>query len=1157
MAGHGRADLSLAILQQVGTALKGTIDAAVARTTQATAETELTEAESSIIHHDPLTAEVLFERVRRRYWADLSDSQRYRLQVGRANVAISQGRHADAGSLLIEAKLHQPLAEKAQINEALGYELLEKREQAYALADSLLPSYPHSPHLVSCWLRTAPPDARFEELKKQVSAITERDAQVNLALAIRAATSERYEEAESFARKAVAANPEWPGAKSWLGQELILQQIRIFKRLVSIRQVRRLTQPKVLEEAIIVLSQAIDLANRQKSMPIHADCYVFRAMAHGFLGKDDEADSDYITALRLISGNAAVHFRYATYLLHQNRIDEAITQLKKSLAIVPGAEAAITLADTLLRRNRPGDLEESSKLLTKLVTTNDKDLRSSVPSPDKDLLIALRSEGFSYLIQNYVDCHRLDEAEKLIADIPEGRFSDAIVSTARSRIKLAAGDLTAASALADEAIRHLSETTLHVDLRSLAIHLMKLERHKDALPLWQKLSGKDGYDSDFWNLIGCAERVKQFGLVLEACQTAMDSGFYDERYLERECLVLEMFDIERAVTLLQNHIADNPDDKFARTQLSRLGLILRRPSLATASTDMLIGVEEATPITGAVVVDILRHFGDPNEAVRYAYELVRRHYRNHIACRSLVMAVLAYRTRSPVFTDCDVVGPGVAVRYSERKSPEKWAIIEDSANPDVLLHEYDAETHPLAKSILGKRVGDTFIIAETSGQDRIGRIHEIIPKYIYRARDICENWQERFPDIHFIQVFRVATAGSSLEGEQVDLTEIKLVADNRHDQIKEAEEYFRNHLVTFCNFAKALGCSTHEAFVFAAQNPKLLIRSNAGRDREQRTGLEALRAGPVLVLDITAFASLMLLGITEFFEKWPGKVVISQDTAAALHGVIEDAEAAIKSAGVFGRGPSGYFFHTESPEESRAHADRVRSFIQLVLGKCDVHGCPGLAYMDPELREVLADGLGKDVVESMLLARAPDHVLWTEDYLTAEVAAHEFGVCRVWAQLIIEHSYTAGLFSKDLFLESSAKLLGYRFEATLLNHVIIWKAGELAEWDIRRWPLAQALHAFENKGIEVANAAVLAALTIIGLFNRVSSHELRKDVITEIFDRLLWREGGREAITHLYFALPKLFPHDRFARDEVFEIIRGWAAEVSKRSWITRLPQAE
>ena len=80
--------------------------------------------------------------------------------------------------------------------------------------------------------------------------------------------------------------------------------------------------------------------------------------------------------------------------------------------------------------------------------------------------------------------------------------------------------------------------------------------------------------------------------------------------------------------------------------MPRIGLVLNRPELVDARLEALPTVDEATSYSGHVAVEILRHYGDPNEAVRYAYEFVRKHHEDHIANASLVMAVLGFGVNS-------------------------------------------------------------------------------------------------------------------------------------------------------------------------------------------------------------------------------------------------------------------------------------------------------------------------------------------------------------------------------------------------------------------------------------------------------------------------------------------------------------------------------
>src|SRR5262249_37596008 len=154
---------------------------------------------------------------------------------------------------------------------------------------------------------------------------------------------------------------------------------------------------------------------------------------------------------------------------------------------------------------------------------------------------------------------------------------------------------------------------------------------------------------------------------------------------------------------------------------------------------------------------------------------------------------------------------------------------------------------------------------------------------------------------------------------------------------------------------------------------------------------------------------------------------------------------------------------------------RFSVFVGSVLARCEVRGCPELAELDPELRDQLVFAFGQHGLEGMLLARAPGHVLWTEDLALSDIASAEFGVRRVWTQVVVQHAAELGIIPPDDYLAASAKLLGLGYEATWFNPFILVKAGELSGWSPERWPLNKALDQFAHAGVRLDQALVHAA----------------------------------------------------------------------------------
>jgi len=353
------------------------IDAAVTATARISFDAEIDEAEAYLNSHDPQMAQVHFERVRKRHWDELAASQKYRIKVGFSNIALVQGKDAKAGRLLLEAKLLYPESERAQVNEAMGYEFLGDKERAHALATELLTAYPHSSKALACWIRTAPKDVELDKLKAKVPAALERDSEICTALTLRAIESKRLADAEAFARLAVAGNPTWPRPRWLLAQSILNQELG--KQAQSYWTAQRPIESRRLDEVIVAYTEAIDLAKRQNTTYFIVDCFTGRAVARALKGDHTFADEDFNEAIKSGPDNGAVYFQHAMFLADTNRADEAISQCRKSIAIKKGVDAEHCLATLLAERAQPGDQKEASDIFARIALTDDELLSSITP----------------------------------------------------------------------------------------------------------------------------------------------------------------------------------------------------------------------------------------------------------------------------------------------------------------------------------------------------------------------------------------------------------------------------------------------------------------------------------------------------------------------------------------------------------------------------------------------------------------------------------------------------------------------------------------------------------------------------------------------------------------------------------------------------------
>lgn len=1106
-------------------------------------DAELDEAEGYLKNHDSQRSQIFLERIRQRHWEELSSQQKYRVKVGFSNVALVQGKNAEAGKLLLEAKDLWPDSERAQINEVLGLELVGDNAKAHALAAERLKLYPSSSKLVACLIRTAPDECSFEDVETHAATPHASDAEVSTALALKATVLHQFTRAEAHARVAVASSPDWFGPRYLLGQALFNVETVKLKR--NVWQGQNPLDEGKLQEAVSVMDEAIALARRQQAHHYLANSLVIRAMTQALRREITAAESDFNEAVNCGPYNASVYYRYACFLFNQNRTEEAIRLLRRSVQLNPIGEVEFFLAGILAERDEPGDRREATDLYIGLVLAADESSKYDPVGTNPVKIRTLKSAALHSAIEELLDADRIEEAENFLRRIRSDGFGETAMFTIRSQITLARGDTSGASGLVDEALRYISEDCCELDLRSLALQLGKFERHKEALPLWLRIVETAGSSNEIRHLIRCAERVNRLDVILRVAKVTRETGIFDPWLFFKEVETLEVFDVNSAIGLLRDRLEIHPDDKDVRVRLSLIGLKWGRPELIDARLEALPPIDEATPEGGAIAVEIIRLHGDPNEALRYAYELVRRFPDDPDANASLIKVLFDPSSRTPSIIEPSGVGIGSAVRYAEVEDRERWVIIEDSPNPRTEFGEYPP-THALAEAFIGKQVGDTVILSKTSARDRTGVIKEILSKYVHRAREIFESWQIRYPDEPFIQVFRVTTTDPTTGEEAPDFTDLKILADRRFEQTSKAETNYKQQIMPLNLFAHCVGCDPFWAVHLAASKSDLAIRSNRGRDDEQAAALEVLGTIHTLVLDLTALGMLSLLKLEGMLKQWRGKLVISQSTAMELRSTKAKLSSRGRRSGHYGKSEQGYYIQEVSAEVAKAEADAFSHFVDSVLSLCEIRGCPAMVELDPELREQLMQVFGQHGTESMLIARNPGHVLWTDDITVSDVATSEFSVRRVWTQPVVAHAVDTGFLSPDDYLSAIVTLLGIDYEVTGFNPFVLVKSGSMAGWDAGKWPFNKSLELLASPTISDGQVLLYATALVVALFKEALLVETRQATLISILERISARKHGLIAVRVLLSLLPKVFGVNVLAADEANGIGVAWLAEAKR-----------
>jgi tetratricopeptide (TPR) repeat protein len=1080
---------------------------------------QIDEARRYLNDHEYTLARFLLQRLRERHWDQLSQRQKFRLLSNLAATRLEEGATEVAARLFLEAKDLQPEDQIARENELLAHELLGDHEGALRLSLELRQRFPNSARAWSVWLQESRDDPA--DLEKQIPPPLSKEPEVCLAMARCFAMQQRHADAERFARTATERLPSRSYPLWLLGQTILASTTTggIDKRVGP-----ESNEAERLKEARAHFDKAAEMAQEEKRLDIRALALLGASFVEEMLGRKREADKYVESAFACCPDDPPVLVSYSTLLRSRGNLPEAILLLRKANERGAGDQGVFLLAEALSKRAGAGDLEEALDLL-----------KAILASPER-LQPGLREHAACGALDVLKRLGTLEYADALLASAPAGAFSTVATEGIRARLALLREDVETARVHAQTAKDAIDEVSQSDDLRLVAVLLNELGQYSDALPLWQRLGSRATINYDTQELINCAGRLGQDGILLDLCRKLRESGIEDGQLLRLEIDLLQRYDVEKAIQLIQHYLEQNPADRSVRLRLSVIGMQHGRADLISANADGVPPAETISPNEGVLAVWILRMAGNPDEALRYAYRLLRLHYGDVYAGRAFLSAMnpLGPKPNVPTF---ESVAPGAAVCFAEMDSAaEQWLVIEESDPPDSKLQEA-APTEPLAQRLLGRREGETFLLAEgrLSGVDRRAVIRRILSKFVFRYQQLLEQWSIRYQSGE-IEAVHVTTGGRP---EDFDVTAILRALERKKETTKDIEAAYFSQPIAIHEVGRALGLNDFDAQAGLLAKDAFAIRCADGSASDIEAALSALGACTSLVLDFTALGTLVFLDRLDVLRRAPVPIIVPQSTMAVLQRMVIEAKSSLESqSGFLGASAGGLAFAEWSESDKKKHLDALTKSIDLLRMACKITGAVSLAYIEPNDRTALANKFGEHGAEALVLASMPGHILWTDDHVAGLVAKLRFGARRVWTQVVFQSWARDGIIEPSVFYDVTAKLIGWEYFFTSPNTPALVRAAALAEWDPDRWPLKQALRLFRSESIALRDAIGLAAEFMVQLYKSASGLSGRcTAIVVALLDNLAARPGGTDSLKALRITLPRLFGLNVLAADEVARAI--------------------
>jgi tetratricopeptide (TPR) repeat protein len=735
----------------------------------------------------------------------------------------------------------------------------------------------------------------------------------------------------------------------------------------------------------------------------------------------------------------------AQVLVSTGNLDEGIRILEESYARADYAPpVSFMLGQALMARGTEPDLSRAIEVFSSAKFENlDRELIDPV------VVSAIRA---------MVRSQRFAEVTIYVARA-EVAASPVMIATIKAYAALNQSHDVEAGQFLEEAIASRQPQDSRCATDFLARTLIDAGRLADALPLLQELFNAQTPNFDVGLLLNCAGRLKQDKIILDTCQALYERGVRNWEVVEFECRYLEEYDFPKAIGRLQEFITANPTQRLPKLRLAILGTRYGQNGLVHVSEQILPPPEDLPMPYAVPVVHLLQWHGQGKLAVDYAYRLLRCHYSELAAHKAYLASLVPGSRPEDIPAAMDKVEIGSAVQYGEGGvTAADWFVIEDTDKPNSEFEEIVAQSD-IARELLGKKVGDSFILARSPIQDRIGKIVQILSKYTRRFQVISDQMQLKFGTQSVIQSIRLPSS------ERLTAADVQPMLDSvkaHSEAVSKLREIYRSTLVTLHMYAHHLGHTAYEGLINLAISEDDFIRCAPAQIEILANALAALGSKSTVVVDLTALATLQLLGISrQVLTSTAFRFVMTPATFTELQQLRANSRFSTAHGTMFYEKGQHYFSETTEEEIEKQKA-AFEEFMQCVERNVSVIAVPQLATLTLERRELLEKILGRYGLESALLALSPGYIWWTDDFAAGEVAKSELGVERVWTQALLEHTANLGLMDRAAVDEAYARLVGLNYDSTHFTGAVMVAALRVSSGLVDRFPMRQIVHAFQS-----------------------------------------------------------------------------------------------
>jgi hypothetical protein len=1057
---------------------------------------------------------VNLEELKNRIWNVSSDQIKFRIlsNIGSANLFIN--KHQEAAKYFIEAYQYNKDEEKASSNLSLAYFVLEKYAKSRDFALKVLQKNPTNYVAFSMLIQSQIQlgEKNLEEVVKNIPNEVKNSSEVYSMLSFQAWKQNDIEGAKKYGEIALNLdkmnNPEIKtNLAITLLESLFKQQSIVFGLQIS------LETKKTLKSIVNLLSEAWEKIKGKDLAKYKSFWLVNRAKAYRLLNNLSYAEEDINLALYYEPDNPEYIFEKAIISFENNNLNYFPNNREKIEKIFEKIPQSVLLLAEVISLN---DIEESIKILLKYLD-------------GKDFNLKVNKEALRLLINLLLRNKDYKEAKTYVEKLISNNNLDGIDKTIISKFyRLSGNDVKANEYIKDARNLLKNKTVTYREKLEISNELFYRKNYSEAEKILKNILDVSLNNELTHKIIYCYYKIGDYKNALGICE-ALTSNYGPIEFVSeiQSEIYEETGSPNKALKIYKKYIAKFPDDINIKIKKARIDYILKNYSSVKKFLGKIEIINNLSLEQNMFISSLCIQTGLYEKALYLLYETRRKYYNQsnaHLQYISLFLVKGKYL--DDIFkkfkNDRVEENAAVLIKTVQENIEPKWYIVENRQKIERRFGEINLQDS-FVKKMIGKKTGDTFEIKKDDILNKKYKIVKIENKYIHAYNESISEFENLFPEAKGL--FRI-NIGTPKTKETFDsgIQKILEINEKYKNQVEEIEKLYKNKGISIGCFAKLIGRDIYDVWSVLANKKNLGIACCFGTSKEQENALNILNGNIYLVVDIISLLTIVILDLKEtIVANYANRLIVSRSTVALIENIINEKEELFSEGYIIlSKENDKYIRHEVTKKEIKKQINFLKGILIWISKKFNIMPCTEGLEINFNKKRKLDKFLGKSFIDTILIAKKTNYILFSDDLFLGLIAKNDFNVDGVWTQILLLNLLNLGKIKKETYIDKTISLIKYNYNYITFNAGILAKSLERANFEYDVNPYADVL---ERLGTTDENSVINLTIDYLEILNAKSNiSNIRKNsLIIHYLNKISDRGINKKIIKKLKFIIKKRY----------------------------------